>query len=88
MSDGGKGSRARPFSVSKEVFDKNFDAIFKKGNKMQVKANPKEQIGSCGCGRSPTGNCCGWHALTEEEYRVKLAEHENKENLNLQPKGE
>ena len=25
--------------------------------------------GQCGCGRSPTGKCCGWHALTEEMYR-------------------
>ena len=22
----------------------------------------------CSCGRSPTGNCMGWHALSEEEY--------------------
>ena len=22
----------------------------------------------CGCGRSPTGRCCGWHNLTEEAY--------------------
>ena len=22
----------------------------------------------CGCGRSPTGKCIGWHALSEEEY--------------------
>jgi len=22
----------------------------------------------CRCGRSPTGNCMGWHALSEEEY--------------------
>lgn len=29
---------------------------------------------SCGCGRSPTGQCIGWHALTEEAYRAKLAE--------------
>jgi len=25
----------------------------------------------CGCGRSPTGNCIGWHMLTEEEYAAK-----------------
>lgn len=31
---------------------------------------------NCGCGRSPTGKCCGWHALTEEAYRVKLDEYE------------
>ena len=26
----------------------------------------------CGCGRSPTGKCIGWHALSEEEYQNKL----------------
>ena len=29
---------------------------------------------SCGCGRSPTGKCIGWHALTDEAYKAKLAE--------------
>lgn len=34
---------------------------------------PKPEVaGSCGCGRSPTGKCCGWHALTEEAYLEKL----------------
>lgn len=33
---------------------------------------------ACGCGRSPTGECCGWHNLTNEEYQKKLAEHEQK----------
>lgn len=22
----------------------------------------------CGCGRSPTGQCIGWHNLTEDQY--------------------
>jgi hypothetical protein len=30
----------------------------------------------CGCGRSPLGYCIGWHALTEDEFRQKLAEYE------------
>jgi hypothetical protein len=30
----------------------------------------------CGCGRSPTGNCIGWHALSEEDYRTKKAAFE------------
>lgn len=30
MSDGGKGSTPRPYSVTKEVFDSNWDRIFKK----------------------------------------------------------
>ena len=23
----------------------------------------------CGCGRSPTGKCVGWHDLSEDEYK-------------------
>ena len=34
----------------------------------------------CGCGRSPTGKCIGWHGLTNEEYQAKLDEY-NKKNL-------
>jgi hypothetical protein len=30
MSDGGKGSKARPLSVPKEEFDERFDIIFRK----------------------------------------------------------
>ena len=33
MSDGGKGSAPRPFSVSQEKFANNFDAIFRKNIK-------------------------------------------------------
>lgn len=25
--------------------------------------------GTCGCGRSPTGDCIGWHSLSESEYQ-------------------
>ena len=28
--------------------------------------------GTCGCGRSPTGNCIGWHGLSESEFQSKL----------------
>jgi hypothetical protein len=34
-----------------------------------------EKTGTCGCGRSPTGDCIGWHKLSEEDYQVKLAEY-------------
>lgn len=30
MSNGGKGSRPRPYSVSLDIYGKNFDAIFRK----------------------------------------------------------
>lgn len=33
---------------------------------VRVKENP-EEFGKCGCGRSPTGKCIGWHGLTTEQ---------------------
>ena len=42
-----------------------------------------EVAGRCGCGRSPTGQCCGWHALSEEAYQAKLLEF----NAQLQQDG-
>ena len=36
----------------------------------QIKAEEKI-MSDCGCGRSPTGKCMGWHNLTEEEYLEK-----------------
>jgi hypothetical protein len=69
MSDGGKGSSPRPFSVSQEEFANSFEKIFgKKERNMQVRVKEDEsKIGRCGCGRSPTGKCIGWHGLNEEQ---------------------
>ena len=39
-------------------------------------------MADCGCGRSPTGQCIGWHNLPEEEYQQKLKEHQEKEAEN------
>ncbi len=73
----GKGSRPRPFSVDQKTFDNNWDMIFKKERNMQVRTDQIKQGGSsCGCGRSPTGNCIGWHGLTEEQYQIKKGEWE------------
>ena len=33
---------------------------------------------TCGCGRSPTGHCIGWHKLTDEEYKAKTKEEKEK----------
>jgi hypothetical protein len=41
MSDGGKGDTPRPFSVPKEKFDSNWDAIFKKQPEPEVKDEPR-----------------------------------------------
>ena len=34
---------------------------------------PKKK--ECPCGRSPTGRCCGWHNLSEADYKMKLEEY-------------
>jgi hypothetical protein len=41
---------------------------------VRVKENP-EEFGSCGCGRSPDGKCCGWHGLTEDQYQIELEKY-------------
>jgi hypothetical protein len=65
----GKGSKARPLSVPLTTFDSNWDAIFKKDKDMQVRVKENiDEVGRCGCGRSPTGKCIGWHGLSEDEF--------------------
>ena len=71
-----KGSSPRPYSVSQQEFANNFDLIFGKKNKMQVKVTENtEEFGKCGCGRSPTGKCIGWHGLSESDFQSKLASY-------------
>ena len=36
------------------------------------------ELNDCGCGRSPTGKCIGWHSLSEDEYKEKLKAFEDK----------
>lgn len=36
------------------------------------------ELNDCGCGRSPTGKCIGWHSLSEDEYQEKLKAFEDK----------
>ncbi len=44
---------------------------------MQVKSEQIKEGGvACGCGRSPTGNCCGWHALTEDQFMDRKEKYE------------
>lgn len=68
MSDGGKGDRQRPTNL--KAFSTNWDATFgKKDMQVRVKEDAS-QIGNCGCGRSPTGKCIGWHGLNEEQLKA------------------
>jgi hypothetical protein len=36
-------------------------------------------MAECKCGRSPSGNCVGWHNLTKEQYLGKKAAYEEKQ---------
>jgi hypothetical protein len=70
-----KGSKQRPTDLKK--FSDNYDLIFKKDKAMQVRVKENEDdIGKCGCGRSPTGKCIGWHGLTEDEYHDRKEKYE------------
>ena len=71
-----KGSRPRPYSISLDQYGANFDAIFGKKDKMTPRVEQVQEGGSsCGCGRSPTGKCIGWHGLTEEQFQMELAKY-------------
>jgi hypothetical protein len=43
MSDGGKGSSPRPFSVSQKTFGDNYDAIFRKPSPKEIEDAKAEQ---------------------------------------------
>jgi len=69
-----KGSKQRPTNLN--AYSANYDAIFRKNNmQIRVKEDPKE-FGKCGCGRSPTGKCIGWHGLTEEQFQERLEKYQ------------
>lgn len=74
----GKGSSPRPFSVTQEEFGNKFETIFGKKDRFSSRIVDKKDDGEdfrkCGCGRSPTGQCIGWHGLTEDEYQKRLEE--------------
>ena len=53
--------------------DEAFDFLRKRN--MSPSTEQMKQ-GTCGCGRSPTGNCCGWHALTEDQFQQRKEQYE------------
>ena len=46
----------------------NYDLIW--GKKKMTPAVESMKTGTCGCGRSPTGDCIGWHGLSEEQLKA------------------
>jgi hypothetical protein len=73
-----KGDWQRKAQVPMKEVDANWETIFGKKDNMQVRVH--EEIGKCGCGRSPTGKCIGWHGLTESDYQTKLTEYKLNES--------
>ena len=70
-----KGSKQRPTDL--KAYSENYDLIFKKDKPMQVRVEENtDDIGKCGCGRSPTGKCIGWHGLSESEYADRKEKYE------------
>ena len=57
------------------AYREHYDNIFRK-DKMQVRVQENDSdIGRCGCGRSPTGKCIGWHGLSEAAFQAQLANY-------------
>ena len=52
---------------------------------MQVRVTSNsEEFGNCGCGRSPTGKCIGWHGLNKTQLAEAKQVYELKEYLKQQ----
>ena len=60
--------------TASQSYRDNYDVIFRK-EKQMTPAVENMKKGTCGCGRSPTGDCIGWHGLSEEEFQKKLEEY-------------
>ena len=43
MSDGGKGSNPRPFSVDQKTFDSRWDLIFNKGKQFPIESKEETE---------------------------------------------
>jgi hypothetical protein len=50
-----------------DSYRSNYDNIFRK-DKMTPSVESMKK-GTCGCGRSPTGDCIGWHGLNEQQLK-------------------
>jgi len=57
-------------SIAQKFLYPTYDFEFKKEHIMDGK--------KCACGRSPNGNCIGWHLLSEEEYLAEKSAYEAK----------
>lgn len=58
-------------TASLEVTQEEDEAWKELERKIMSPSVEQMKQGTCGCGRSPTGNCCGWHALSEEEFQQR-----------------
>jgi len=60
--------------MSKEEFSNSLQRMYRKSRVTPRTKDNGEDFGKCGCGRSPTGKCIGWHGLSEDDYKKRLEE--------------
>lgn len=65
--------------MSKEEFSNSLERMHRKGRMTPRAKDNGEDFGKCGCGRSPTGKCIGWHGLSEDDYKKRLEEFNRSE---------
>jgi len=67
MSDGGKGSSPRPYSVDQKTFGDNWDRIFKKDKKNESSGVEQESVSLLRPSKGTSKN---------EEHRVRGKKHQ------------
>ena len=72
------GKKDRRAEEEAELEDEVWNDLYKRQTMTPRTEQVQEGGTSCGCGRSPTGKCIGWHALSEQEFQKRLAEHQEK----------
>lgn len=58
-------------SIKDYISDRVFDGLRPLSKNQTDRLRKKLMSKDCGCGRSPTGKCIGWHNLTNEKYEEK-----------------
>jgi hypothetical protein len=65
--------------MSKEEFSNSLERMNRRFRMTPKAKDNGEDFGKCGCGRSPTGKCIGWHGLSDDEYKERLDEFNRKQ---------
>ena len=87
FNDGWEKTFGKPAPIDVENA-KNEDEEFNRIEQMQVRVKENAaEFGSCGCGRSPTGKCIGWHGLSEDDFQAKLEQYHAEQQVKHSDQG-